>query len=170
VNSTAGDNAPSYFENEDEGAPQLYFASNRAGGLGGLDIYLSEQLPDGSFGPAVLVTELSSPAGDSDPSIQSDGLVIFLHSDRPGTSGLNDLWVATRKSTDEPWSTPVNLGSTINTTFLDQNPYLSPNAKTLLFASDRPGGSGSTDLYMITRTKRRGERERNKEDNDDDDN
>jgi len=43
VNSAAGDNAPGYFENDDGGSPQLLFASNRPSGLGGLDIYVSEQ-------------------------------------------------------------------------------------------------------------------------------
>ncbi|HLN99195.1 MAG TPA: hypothetical protein VK208_12095, partial [Pyrinomonadaceae bacterium] len=59
VNSSADDNGPTYFENEDDGPPQLYFGSSRSGGLGAADIYLSEQMPDGSFGPATLVTELS---------------------------------------------------------------------------------------------------------------
>lgn len=156
VNSAAGDNAPSYFENDETGAPQLYFASNRPGGFGGLDIYMSEQAADGSFGPAVLVTELSSAGGDSRPSIRHDGLEIFLQSDRAGTTGVLDLWVATRESTLDAWSTPVNLGNTINTTFLEQNPYLSSDGMTLFFASDRPGGFGGPDLYMTTRTKLRG--------------
>ena len=154
VNSAADDNGPSYFGNEDDGAPQLYFGSTRAGGLGGADIYLSEQMADGSFGPAVLVTELSSVANENDPSIRHDGLEIFFHSNRVGSTGTAlDLWVATRESTLDPWSTPVNLGNTINTVFLEQNAYLSSDNRTLLFSSDRPGGSGGLDLYMSTRTK-----------------
>ena len=156
VNSAAGDQAPSYFENDEAGVPQLYFASGRPGGLGGLDIYMSEQQADGSFGPAVLVTELSSPGGDSRPSIRHDGLEIFLQSDRAGTTGVNDLWVATRESTLDAWSTPVNLGNTINTAFAEQNPYLSSDGMTLFFASDRPGGFGGPDLYMSTRTRLHG--------------
>jgi Tol biopolymer transport system component len=157
VNSAADDNGPSYFENEEEGAPQLYFASNRPGGLGGLDIYISEQAADGSFGPAMLLTELSSPGGDSRPSIRHNGLEIFLQSDRAGTTGALDLWVATRESTLDAWSTPVNLGATINTAFAEQNPYLSSDGETLFFASDRPGGFGGPDLYMGTRTKLHGQ-------------
>ena len=158
VNSAADDNGPSYFENEEDGAPQLYFGSSRSGGLGAADIYLSEQMADGSFGPAVLVVELSSPLVENRPSIRHDGLEIFFQSNRIGSIGVNqDLWVATRESTLEAWSTPVNLGNTINTTFLEQNPYLSSDGKTLFFASDRPGGFGGPDLYMSTRTKLRGQ-------------
>src|SRR5882724_9550949 len=158
VNSAADDNGPSYFENEEDGAPQLYFGSSRSGGLGAADIYVSEQMVDGSFGPAVLVTELSSTSNENDPSIRHDGLEIFFHSNRIGSIGTAlDLWVATRESTLDAWSIPVNLGNTINTTFFEQNPYLSSDNKTLLLTSDRPGGSGGLDLYMITRTKPRGQ-------------
>jgi len=157
VNSAADDNGPSYFENEEDGAPQLYFGSSRPGGLGAADIYLSEQLADGSFGPAVLVTELSSTSNENRPSIRHDGLEIFFQSNRTGSIGTAlDLWVATRESTLDAWSTPLNLGATINTTFAEQNPYLSSDGKTLFFASDRPDGFGSSDLYMTTRTKLRG--------------
>jgi hypothetical protein len=123
---------------------------------------------DGSFGPAVLVPELSSPRGDSRPSIRHDGLEIFFQSNRVGSIGLtNDLWVATRESTLAPWSTPVSLGATINTAFAEQNPYLSSDNKTLFFISDRPGGSGGLDLYMTTRTKLREHRDRDDDkDND----
>ena len=178
VNSTASDNAPSYFKNKKEGAPQLYFGSERPGGLGVSDIYMSEQTAAGCFGPAVLVTELNSLTIDTRPSIRPDGLEILLHSDRIGSivnpmGGQSlDLWVATRASTLDPWSTPVNLGDTINTAFLEQHPYLSSDSKTLFFSSDRPGGFGGPDLYMTTRRKIRGhsgdDRDRH-DDNDDDD-
>jgi hypothetical protein len=154
VNSAADDNGPSYFENEEDGLPQLYFGSARPGGLGAADIYLSEQMADGSFGPAVRVTELSSSLNENRPSIRHNGLEIFFQSNRPGSlSTALDLWVASRASTLDEWSTPTNLGSTINTTAIDNNAYLSSDGKTLLFSSDRPGGFGGLDLYMTTRMK-----------------
>src|SRR5438445_3716706 len=112
INSTADDNGPNYFEDDVRGTRQLYFASIR---LGATDIYLSEQMADGSFAAATLVPELSSPSNESDPWIRRDGLEVFFQSGRTGSIGLNDLWVATRASTLDPWSTPVNLGSPINT-------------------------------------------------------
>jgi hypothetical protein len=158
VNSTADDNGPSYFENEEDGAPQLYFGSTRAGGLGGADIYRSEQLPDGSFGPAILVVELSTTANENRPSIKHNGLEIFFQSNRTGSLGTGgDLWVATRESTLDGWSTPVNLGTTVNTALVEQNPNLSSDGKTLFFSSDRAGGFGGLDLYVSTRTKLKGE-------------
>jgi WD40-like Beta Propeller Repeat len=179
VNSDADDNGPSYFENDENGdndkgdndeagAPQLYFGSSRSGGLGLADIYVSEPTAAGCFGPAVLVTELSSPMLENDPSIRHDGLEIFFQSNRTGSNGLvNDLWVATRESTHDAWSTPVNLGVTVNTTFTEANPYLSSDNKTLFFATDRPGGFGGQDLYIITRTKLRGRGDDDDRDRDD---
>lgn len=156
VNSVADDNGPSYFENDEGGAPQLYFGSARTG-LGVADIYLSEQMADGSFGPAVLVTDLSSTSNENDPSIRHDGLEIFFQSNRIGSIGTAlDLWVATRANTLDAWSTPVSLGNTINTASIDNNAYLSSDGVTLFFASDRSGGFGGVDLYMTTRTKLRG--------------
>ena len=157
VNSAADDQGPSYFENEEDGAPQLYFRSRRPGGLGGADIYVSAQMADGSFGPAVLVTELSSISNETLPSIQHDALEIFFNSNRVGSIGAGDLWAATRESTLDAWSTPVNLGSPVNTSSQEQAPYLSSDGKTLFFSSGRPGGFGGLDLYVTTRTKLRGQ-------------
>jgi hypothetical protein len=157
VNSADDDQGPSYFENEEDGAPQLYFGSSRPGGLGGADIYVSAQMADGSFGPAVLVTELSSISNENRPSIRHDGLEIFFQSNRVGSIGAGDLWAATRESTLDAWSTPVNLGSTVNTSSQEQNADLSSDGKTLFFSSNRPGGFGGLDLYVTTRTKLRGQ-------------
>jgi hypothetical protein len=157
INSPADDNGPTYFENEDDGPPLLYFGSLRAGGVGGADIYVSTQLADGSFGAATLVTELSSTANENRPSIRHDGLEIFFQSNRSGSIGGGDLWTATRADTLDPWSTPVNLGSPINSASVEQNAYLSSDGKTLLFSSDRAGGFGGLDLYVSTRTRLRGE-------------
>ena len=158
VNSAADDNGPSFFENDEGGAPQLYFGSTRSGGLGGADIYVSTQLADGSFGPATRVTELSSIANENRPSIRHDGLEIIFQSNRAGSFGAAlDLWVATREDTLDAWSVPVNLGSPLNTTSIDNNANLSSDRLTLFFSSDRPGGFGGLDLYVTTRTKLRGQ-------------
>jgi Tol biopolymer transport system component len=158
VNSAFDDNAPSFFENDELNTGQLYFVSSRPGGFGGQDIYLSSQAPDGSFGPAAQVPELSTSSTDSRPSIRHDGLEIFFQSNRPGSfSTALDLWTATRESALDGWSTPVNLGSTINTASIDNNANLSSDRLTLFFSSDRPGGFGGLDLYVTTRTKLRGQ-------------
>jgi Tol biopolymer transport system component len=153
VNSAGQDEGPSYFENDDVGVPQLYF-SGGASRPGGAGIYVSEQAADGSFGPAVLIVELSGLGITTRPSIRHDGLEIFFNSNRPGSiANSQDLWVATRETVFDAWSEPINLGSPVNTELVDVQPYISSDRETLFFASNRPGG-GPTDLYMSTRTKR----------------
>jgi hypothetical protein len=151
VNSALMDAGPSYLENEEAGTPLLYFGSTRSAGV--YDIFVSAQDVDGSWGPAVLVPELSSPQSDQRPSVRFDGLELFLHSDRPGGVGLADLWVSTRETTLDPWSAPVNLGATANSPSIDQQPFITSDGETLFFASDRPGGLGTLDLYVTTREK-----------------
>ena len=153
VNSTSIDAGPSYFDNDEVGVPQLYFNSNRLGGPGISNIYVSEQAADGSFGAASLVPELSSLGETSRSSIRHDGREIFFNSNRPGSINTFDLWVATRETVFDAWSEPINLGATLNSGPLDVHPYISSDRETLFFASTRPGGFGSTDLYMSTRTK-----------------
>jgi len=151
VNSLSLDEGPSYFENDEVGVPQLYFSSSRLSGGPG-SIFVSEQAADGSFGPAVLVLELSGLGNTRRPSIRHDGLEIFFGSERPGIPNSQDLWVATRETVFDAWSAPVNLGSTLNSDLVDVQPYISSDRETLFFASNRPGG-GPTDIYMSTRTK-----------------
>ncbi len=156
VNSASFDGGVSYFENEDGGAPQLFFGSARPGGPGAIDIYVSAQRADGSFGPASLVAELSSPQSDQRPVPRFDGLELFLFSDRVGTLGGFDIWVATRETVADAWSVPVNLGSTVNTPLDERQAYLSSDRETLFIVSNRDGGSGGFDLYASKRTKTKG--------------
>jgi hypothetical protein len=178
INTTADDEGPTYFEGERTGSTDhqdgltsfddeetrstvLYFTSNRTWGagdcngpkVGDFDIYTSTLQDDETFGPVCLVRELSSPLRDTRTAINRDGQEIFITSNRAGGQGLLDVWVATRGSTSEPWSTPVNLGSTVNSSFNDGAPALSFDGTTLYFYSNRPGGLGGNDLQVATRTK-----------------
>jgi len=152
VNTEYGDYGPTIFEDHATGITTLYFNSDRPG-LGDFDIYASTLQGFANFGPAVLVPELSSPYRDTRTAIRSDGLEIFLTSNRPGGlgTGLN-IWVSTRDSTLDPWSTPENLGAPINMDgYNDGAPALSADGNTMYFYSNRPGSIGDNDLYMSTR-------------------
>lgn len=175
INSTADEESRvAVFEDDATGTMIMYFASNRrdptAGGAGDFDIYTATLLPDGTFSPALLVEELSTVFHrDRDPAIRRDGLEMFLASNRPGTYGALDLWVATRASTTDRWSAPENLGPVINTPSRppeveqanDWSPALSFDGTSLYFASAfRPGNiSQMFDIWVTTRTKLRGEAE-----------
>ena len=152
VNSPFNDQGAGYFENDEGGAPLLFFGSDRPDGPGLNDIYVSQLLPDYSSGPARLVAELSSPADDLRPSVRFDGLEVFFFSNRPGSLG-NDLWTATRETVFDFWSNIETLGTVVNSSANDTHPYIAPDRRTLYFASTRAGGSGGQDLWVSTRTR-----------------
>jgi len=153
VNSPSFDQSPFFFENEETGIRQLFFT--RTTPVTGNDIFVSNQLPDGTFAPPTLVTELNSAVADAGSSIRFDGLEVFFFSRRSGagTVGLSDLWTATRESVLDPWSTPTSLGAVVNSADLDFDPFIAPDRETLYFASTRVGGVGGQDLWVTSRTK-----------------
>lgn len=143
-NSTLDEMGPSYVEID--GQELLYFSS-------GPDIYMSERGSDWSFGPAQAVTELNSTASDIQPNVRKDGREVVFASNRPGTLGGQDIWVATREDAGDPWSTPVNLGQAVNTAANNETrPSLSWDDRTLYFGR-APAAGGPGDIYMATREK-----------------
>jgi hypothetical protein len=151
VNTSDAEQAADYLQSAEDGAGNLYF--NR--GLGAaVDLYYAAVTRDGeTSGPAVPVSELNDPAvTDQHASVRKDGREIFFSSLRVGGLGGFDLWTSTRRSVHEPWSSPANLGAPQNTAVNDMQPTLSGDGRTLLFASDRPGGLGGNDLWISTRT------------------
>ena len=150
VNSAFADAGPAYLEDGEHGTPQLYFASNRPGGLGSWDIYVSDIAADGTFSPPMLVPALSSSSNDQKPAIRFDGLEMFFFSGRAGSSG-QDIWTSIRKTVFDVWSAPTNV-TAVNTTSDDVQCAISSDRRTLIITSNRPGGLGGTDLYMSQRT------------------
>jgi hypothetical protein len=66
--------------------------------------------------------------------------------------GMSDIYVSTRASTSDPCGPPVNLGRPINTAGAEGRPAISFDGTRLYFFSDGHTGSGSTDLFVSTRT------------------
>jgi hypothetical protein len=146
LNTSASESGPTFFQ--DDHAVQVYLVSSRPGGPGAQDIYSSAWKQDGSFSPPELVVELSSPFSDQRPYFRPDGREIVIHSNRPGSLGGFDVWFATRRHTDEAWSTPENPAS-LNSASDDVTGVLSSDGRTFFFGSNR-SGEGS-DVYFATR-------------------
>jgi Tol biopolymer transport system component len=155
INTAFTDNAPAFLEIED-GSQFIYFTSNRPGGPGDFDLYMSTRFADGTWGPADPIVELNTSANEARPAIRRDGLEIFFQSNRPG-SAFFDLWSATRTTSADGWSAPINLGAA-NSGSADVQPTISSDQETLIFASARTEGFGGLDLYVSTRTKLHGKR------------
>ena len=160
INSDLDEVQADPFEDE-TGVNVLHYAVGpRASG--GTDIYVSMLREDGTYGPGTPVAELNSGAADRQPAIRRDGLEMFLASTRSPGHGALDLWVATRATTRDPWSAPVNLGPVVNGSLADARPALSFDGTTLYFQSTRAGAVGCGDaapcpfdLWVTTRTRLR---------------
>lgn len=83
---------------------------------------------------------------ESQPSLSSDGKLLFFASDRPGGYGGSDIWYSTRKS-DGTWTDPINMGQTINTANNERSPFLHTDSKTLYFSSNGHDGLGGQDIF-----------------------
>jgi hypothetical protein len=92
-------------------------------------------------------SELNTAFNDGCPIQSPDGLSLFIASNRTGTTGGQDIWVARRASQDDPWGTPENLGSPVNSTADDFCPTPVPGHG-LFFVSARAGGCGLGDIYF----------------------
>jgi WD40 repeat protein len=158
VNTSAHESNPAYVSSEAGGT--LYFERSSGSNLENSDIYKVEVSHDGvALGPAVLVTELSAPAptGPHAPTVRADGRELIFWSGgatgvRPGSVGLADLWVSTRRSVNDPWSAPRNMGRPVNSSFADLSATLSQDGRTLYFtAAQQRGGLGLQDMWMSTR-------------------
>jgi Tol biopolymer transport system component len=152
VNSSADDSDPSIAA----GGLSLYFVSFRPGGSGLGDIWITTRATTSdSWGePVNLGTVINTASHDCAPCLSADGLILFFDSKRTGGYGSADLWYSTRKTIDDQWGTPVNLGPIVNSAHLDREPSISADGLWLYFSdwgSDqppRPGGVGRGDLWQ----------------------
>jgi Tol biopolymer transport system component len=152
VNSSAPENQP----NISADGLRLYFQSNRLGGQGGNDLWVtSRATKDDPWGPpANLGPAVNSSGGDGYPCILADGLTLYFQSNRSEGHGRSDIWVTTRATVNNPWGPPVNLGPPLNTADRDAGPSIPLDGLSLYFNSDRPGGFGrsaSSDLWVSNR-------------------
>jgi hypothetical protein len=124
----------------------IYLASNRAGGIGGNDIWMSKRASRTDAWPApALVPELSSTAADG-AATSTDPLVIMIDSDRAGDAAL-DILIAQRSSPTAAFGAP-QLVTQLNTASSEGNPMLTTDALTVYFDSNR---TGDGELFVATR-------------------
>jgi hypothetical protein len=149
VNSAAHEDEPAISRD----GLTLYFSSDRPGGLGGTDLWLTTRpTKQDTWGdPVNLGPTINSSARDFAPTITADGLTLVFSSDRPGKhSSYCDLWATTRRTPTDAWREPFNLGPIINTDDVDYAD-ISPDG-TMLYLScfKRAGGYGIYDIWQAS--------------------
>lgn len=119
-------------------------------GYGSCDLYISKKTGDEWSVPVNLGGKVNSHAWESQPSLSSDGRTLYFISNRGGGVGGRDIWVS-HLDEKEQWSSPSNLGSTINTPNDEVSPFIHPNNVTLYFASNGITGFGGFDIFYTER-------------------
>lgn len=76
--------------------------------------------------------------------------LMFISMKAENGFGEEDLYLS-KKDASGNWSSPINLGANINTTGFEISPWLSPDKKTLYFASSSHGANGMSDIFMASR-------------------
>ena len=128
---------------------KLYFASKRAGGKGGSDIWMSIKLKDNSWSPPInLGDSINTPKDEMSPFLHADGKTLFFSSTgHPGLGGY-DLFVS-RQDELGRWSLAKNIGYPTNSRFDDINIFVSIDGKQSWLSSDRDNGNGNMDIYSF---------------------
>ncbi len=157
---------------------ELLFYSDRPGGEGGFDLWVSRKTRQGWSKPRNLGPRINTPGHEYDPALSPDGLTIYFASNRsesmseraarrngdeaswtatlradPGRTSF-DLYQASREGTRGPWEPAAALEELNLPQFNEGAPAVSPEGGFLYFASDRPVRKGedvNLDLYRSRR-------------------
>jgi len=125
----------------------VFTACGRRDGYGSCDLYYSE-VRDGRWTkPANIGNTINTRGWESQPSISGNGNALFFASNREGGKGDKDIWVSYRQANGK-WGKPENLGDNVNTSGMDETPFIHPDMQTLYFMSNGHPGMGSTDIFF----------------------
>ncbi|MEP2671112.1 MAG: OmpA family protein [Cyclobacteriaceae bacterium] len=125
----------------------LYFASDMPGGIGGVDLYRSEQENGKWSKPINLGPNVNTLGDEVYPFVLGDSVMYYSSNGHGGLGGL-DIFITYKNKLDQ-FSHPVNLGFPLNTSSDDFSLVLDQSGREGLFASNREGGIGYDDIYRF---------------------
>jgi hypothetical protein len=127
---------------------EVFFASNRGGGVGNTDIWHAKRLSRADpFDRPELVREVSSVLDDVSPAISADGLTLWVGSQRENGLGGMDIWSATRPKRGVPWGPMENMEA-LNTEQDDLPRPIGQNGRVMPLVSTRDSGYAQTYLAI----------------------
>lgn len=126
----------------------LFFTSERKGGFGHSDIWMVKKKTKTEWDkPVNLGSDINTPYDEVGLFLSPDGKTLFFCSNGPNSMGSHDIFRTVM--VDGKWSKPVNLGYPINTERKDGPFVISADARKAYISSDRKGGLGESDIYVI---------------------
>lgn len=129
---------------------KFYFASDREGGYGGIDLYVCQILPNGQWSEAMNLGPTINTSYDEDfPNIYNDGNTLYFSSKGHSSMGGYDIFKATWNPEFKKFGNVENLGYPINTPEDNMNFRLSDDGKYGYMAALRKEGLGGLDIYRI---------------------
>lgn len=131
-----------------DGFSLVYASSSLPEGHGSTDLYASSLTADGWSKPINLGSKVNSSSWDSQPSLSSDGQMLFFVSNRPGGYGRQDIWYSW-KDENGNWTEPQNAGPAVNTPRDENSPFFHHDGETLYFSSNGHVGLGGMDLFKV---------------------
>lgn len=149
VNSKYWESQPSFSAD----GKTLYFASNRPGGKGGIDIWQTTMKKDSSWTQPINSGDIINTAkNEQSPFIHYDGKTLYFSSNGHPGMGKSDLFLS-RKDSSGHWQKPKNLGYPINTFDEEVSLVLNTKGNKAFFASSKKSEFGGIDLYTFEITK-----------------
>ncbi len=127
----------------------MYFASNRPGGFGGTDIWVSRKQANGSWSnPENLGPTINTDQDEESPFIATDGVTLYFAS--AGLPGYGDADIFRTVLRDGAWTKPENMGRSINSPWREVGFTLNHDGSEAFFASSKPKDNyGGLDIYKV---------------------
>lgn len=143
INSMANDFGSAF---TGDGQTMVFVRCDAPDGLGSCDLYITQLTGDQWSTPINMGNVVNTEDWESQPTINSDGNKIIFTSTRPGGYGGSDLYMI-EKNHLGLWGIPQNMGSTVNTPFSENSPFLAADGKTLYYSSSGHPGMGGADIF-----------------------
>jgi outer membrane protein OmpA-like peptidoglycan-associated protein/tetratricopeptide (TPR) repeat protein len=130
----------------------IYFVSDKPGGFGAHDIYITRKDEKGRWGPAENIgSTINTQYDEEGVYMHPDGKTLYFSSKGHNSIGGYDIFKTVHDATSNTWSKPENIGYPVNTTDNDVFFVISANGKHGYFTSNsQPDSKGLRDLYVIT--------------------
>jgi outer membrane protein OmpA-like peptidoglycan-associated protein len=127
----------------------MFFVSDMPGGVGGTDLYMIERTKEGNWGTLINLRELNTEGDEMFPVYHPDHILYFSSNGYPGLGGLDVYETYVSGDAYNNFSTPINLGKPINSNFDDFALILDKESKFGYLTSNREGGKGDDDIYLV---------------------